>query len=61
MAKNHGKINYISMQVETRHAFLTTTPEGKMHVERGYFMLKGRKESLQTEKAHSATPGFICP
>lgn len=44
---NHGK-NYISTEVETGHAFLSTTPQGKMHVQRGYFMPKGRKQSLQT-------------
>lgn len=49
MAKHQGKMNYISLKVQTGHAFLTTTPQGKMHVERGYFLLKCRKGFLHTD------------
>lgn len=49
MAKHHDKRNYISIKVEIGHAFFTATPQGKMHVGRGYVMLKGCKESLKTD------------
>lgn len=42
-------MNYISTIMETRHAFLTTTPQGKMHVQQSYSMPEGSKQSSQTD------------
>lgn len=41
-------MNYFSTEVETGHGFLSTAPQGKMHMQRGYFLPKGRKQPLQT-------------